>query len=802
MTMLATQRAPRLTLRLLATATAALVLLVLAAAWAPSPARAEAACPNEQLRVEDRSTSLPDCRAYELVTPPQKNGALISESFVSHVPQIARDGRRVIATSIQCFAGPESCVAPRQSEGEPYAFARTAAGWVTHPLMPPASFETNSWWNVNADAGTALFSVPSAPQSLAEDLAGRSEQGSFVNVGPVVEGERLSYTFFGEGGIISTADLSHVVYQREKSGAEPPAWSFDHSEKGALYEYVGTGNAAPLMVGVTGGFESHALVSTCRTELGGELTRRNGSLSGDGRTVYFTAVGHRSASCPSNVPAPAAGELWARIDGELPDARSVLISGPTSEACSSTACEKNATEVVDARNANFEFASADGSRVLFTDTQQLTDGASELSGNAQFGCSEVPAGCNLYESECPNGSRCSQPTERRLIDVSEGAKEHGGPRVQGVLATSSDSSHVYFIARGVLTGEQENQSHERAQDGKDNLYVYAEGHLAFITTLPPSDELEWKLGQANSLEANATPTGRFLVFASHRALTPDDTCLEAEGEAPLCPAQVFEYDAQTKGLIRVSIGEQGFNDNGNRGLLGQLVGTGAHAGDAIIAGPHRALESGSVPLRSDPTMSDDGAFVFFQSPVALTPGALNDIPVGEQFAQNVYEYHEGHVSLISDGKDTTHESRIGVTPVELLGSDATGKNVFFTTFDPLVAQDTDTARDIYDARIEGGVPAPVSSPSCEGEACQGAPAAPPLFGAPSSSTFSGPGNPAIPPPAASGSGASAQAAAQARAAKLARALKACRTKRNKRKRATCERAARKAYGAKSAKKKK
>jgi hypothetical protein len=786
-------------------------LVSLAAFFAlPSAARAQAPCPNEQLRVENHSTGLPDCRAYEIVTPPQKNGALIGELLLGNRPaQISRDGRRVIAPSLQCFAGPESCGAARESEGAPYEFARTAAGWVTHPLAPPASFETYSWWNINADAPTALFSVPSAPQSQAEDFAGRSEQGSFVNVGPVGENANANYTSFLNEGTVSTADLSHVVYELKKHGKQPPAWSFDHSENRALYEYVGAGNAAPLMVGVTGGFENgenHNLVSVCGTELGGEFHKQNASLSADGRTVYFTAQGHTSTeSCALNVPAPAANELWARIDGELPDAHSVLISGATPEACSSTECEKNATEEGTARDANFEFASADGSRVLFTDTQQLTNGASEdpsAKSSAALGCTAAlnntpgTGGCNLYESECPNGKRCAQPAERRLIDVSQGpggAPVAGGPRVQGVVAFSSDGSHVYFIAKSVLTGEQENQNHEQAQDGKENLYVYAEGHVAFVATLSIFDLREWNGG---AKVANVTPTGRFLVFTSRRALTPDDTCVEAEENTPVCLEQVFEYDAQTRGLIRLSIGEKGFNDNGNQGVLGGEEGgaEGFHFGDPLFVEPHSVAVAGTVPLRLDPTMSDDGAFVFFQSPVALTPGALNDVPVGGSYlAENIYEYHEGHVSLISDGKDATHTSRIAVFPVELLGSDTAGANVFFTTFDPLVAQDTDTQRDIYDARIEGGLPAPVSSPSCEGEACQAAPAAPPLFGAPSSSTFSGPGNPAIPPPVASGSAAGAQAAAQAKAAKLARALKACHARKNKRKRASCEKQARKLY---------
>src|SRR5580700_6991066 len=68
----------------------------------------DSGCPDEEVRQERDSTSLPDCRAYELVTPPQKNGALIGASFLQVAPQIASNGQRVIAASIQCFGESES----------------------------------------------------------------------------------------------------------------------------------------------------------------------------------------------------------------------------------------------------------------------------------------------------------------------------------------------------------------------------------------------------------------------------------------------------------------------------------------------------------------------------------------------------------------------------------------------------------------------------------------------------------------------------------------------------------------------
>ncbi len=150
-------------------------------------------------------------------------------------------------------------------------------------------------------------------------------------------------------------------------------------------------------------------------------------------------------------------------------------------------------------------------------------------------------------------------------------------------------------------------------------------------------------------------------------------------------------------------------------------------------------------------MSDDGQYVFFQSPVALAPGALNEVqvnnPPGSVLAQNVYEYHDGGVSLISDGRDTTpNSSAAGInTSTRLLGVDRSGRNVFFATDDQLTSQDTDTDRDYYDARVceetdPCVAPPPSPGPGCEEEACH-TPASPPaattLAG---SNTFQGQGN--------------------------------------------------------------
>jgi hypothetical protein len=658
---------------------------------------------------------LPDNRAYEMVTPPQKNAALIGRVLFGIGPDVSEDGSRLILSSIQCFAGSESCTGDRQTIGEQYLFTRDSRGWVTTPLAPPATqFEANTSWLVSAEAGTELFSMP-IPPSNADVFYIRRPDGSFVPVGPATPPSlgAIGPSEWGRETKVATSDLSHIVYQMS------PLWPFDASsgnEANSVYEYAGTENAAPVLVAVSGGGGSTDLISQCGSVLGGSSNGAvPGEISTDGNTVYFTA-----GACPSGtglnsgIPVPA-NAVYARVD----KAEAVKISGRAPGECTSTSCQTSP-----AGAAQFAGASSDGSKAFFTSTQQLTDNASEDSEN------------NLYEYDFANQD------ERKVVDVSAGDTSGHGPRVRGVVAISSDGSHVYFVAAGRLTDTANSQG-QVALDGADNLYVYERdashpnGYTAFVAVLPNGDEEEWveRVG-------NVTPDGRFLVFTSRGKLTSDDTADDGAN-------QVFRYDAQTGGLLRISIGELGFDDNGNHSDGTPCVNPGFKclADAKILAAENGFYHAG--PARSDPTMSHDGAYVFFESPVGLTPQALNEVQIvtGESGrtadAENIYEWHAGHVYLISDGRDIAQYAAESST-VSLIGSDATGANVFFTTTDPLVAQDTDTQLDFYDARIcSASAPcAPPSPPSapCLGEACHGTPSASPQTPISPTATFNGQGN--------------------------------------------------------------
>jgi hypothetical protein len=125
-----------------------------------------------------------------------------------------------------------------------------------------------------------------------------------------------------------------------------------------------------------------------------------------------------------------------------------------------------------------------------------------------------------------------------------------------------------------------------------------------------------------------------------------------------------------------------------------------------------------------------------------------------------------------------------------LDSSESGSDVFFVTTAALSRPDTDEAYDVYDARVPrpGDTPPPGAVP-CEGDACQGPPSPTQLFAAPSSATFDGAGNKTQEAVAA----AAPATRQRTRARSLARALAACRHK-PRSKRHACEVAARKRYG--------
>jgi hypothetical protein len=101
--------------------------------------------------------------------------------------------------------------------------------------------------------------------------------------------------------------------------------------------------------------------------------------------------------------------------------------------------------------------------------------------------------------------------------------------------------------------------------------------------------------------------------------------------------------------------------------------------------------------------------------------------------RDVYEWHDGSLFLLT-GAGSFHNSYF-------LDNTASGEDVFFTSADGLALSDTDGGYDVYDARV-GGVAEQTPAGECESE-CQGPPSASSSGGVPASATYSGPGNPPL-----------------------------------------------------------
>jgi hypothetical protein len=183
--------------------------------------------------------------------------------------------------------------------------------------------------------------------------------------------------------------------------------------------------------------------------------------------------------------------------------------------------------------------------------------------------------------------------------------------------------------------------------------------------------------------------------------------------------------------------EEGYNCDGNTKV------------DAAELVPQPNFTSGVFPLQqptsvdSDLSLAKTGA-VAFMSSLALTPQAVPGRPVtASLLTQNIYEYREGQVYLISPADEAAPAN----IRTRLAGIDASGNDVFFASTDALVPQHTDTQVGLYDARVKGGFPGPIVPNGCEGEACEGPLPAAPVAAAPASNVVGPSGNLVAPAPA-------------------------------------------------------
>jgi hypothetical protein len=385
-------------------------------------------------------------------------------------------------------------------------------------------------------------------------------------------------------------------------------------------------------------------------------------------------------------------------------------------------------------------ASEDGSKVFFVTKTELTKEAVELKLHDQ----------QLYECELVEepgvGPRC------KLTRVSAGDSGVHDPDVSEVYTVAAQGTAVYFNASealapgaplmgGVYRYDTQTgvTSYLASAAGWENVSRGDSGGCPSIGEVAPCSISNWY----------TTPDGRYALFIGPTG-------------------QLERYDGQAA-------------EEGEPALVCVSCAPGG-----VEAGGEFATSATSCP--ADGTvhgMSENGEYVFFNTPKPLVAQATND-------TLDTYEWHDGVISLIGSGSDPSPTYFLGYSPYYIGERKVEGGNVFIGTHAQLVPQDTDSLGDVYDARVCEPESPCIEPPhgetaQCEGGSCQSPPVTP-MFQSPGTLTLASSGN-----LASHAAPTQTPTAAEIRAKDLAKALKACKRQRGKR-RAKCEASARKKYG--------
>lgn len=675
-------------------------------------------CPeNDAFRIGPGSL-LADCRAYEMVSPLDKEGGDIislvegTTLLPAVVNQSAVSGEKLAYGSYRPFGDVKS--APYTSQ---YIAARGNGGWSTHAINPAAG-ETlrngaeldNEFRAFSPDLCEGwvapLFEPPLAAGAIA----------TYPNLYRRVDGLCGSESYEA----ITTskpAVIAGTSYALEMQG---------RSEDGSVVAFVANaaleGSGAPAQAGCTPG--------------GGPLCREELYVKGPGGVPVFACVlpgGTPSAkACSAGNGTPASRSRKANVANALwSDGKGIFWTegigdGPVylreNPLGAGTECSGAGAPCTVAVSKAGEEASGTSASVYW--------GAAKDGSVAVFSTADVGTGVSdLYEFAV--GSKTTKLIAHHSL---------------GVLGMSEGAGVIYFASSEVLSGSEVNSEGDEAQPGKANLYRYAAaggGSYRFVGTLASGD-VNRSTNRSSSTPIDIQPIhhngrvsadGGLAVFMSFAPLTHYDNTDAVSGKAD---TEVFRYSASENGG-KGELGCVSCNPSGGRPAG---TNTGEASPSFWVAARLPAFENNLYAPR---VFSADGERVFFESQDPLVARDSNS-------RLDVYQWEApgaggaggceetdtsfsaaagGCISLISSGQSKRNS--------ELIDSSASGNDVFFATLASLLPQDFGLV-DIYDARVGGGLPSPPPpAPECEAEDCQNPPPAP-QFQTPSSNTYVGPAN--------------------------------------------------------------
>jgi hypothetical protein len=565
-------------------------------------------CPNKSVRNQQHANSspfLPDCRAYEMVSPIDKNGGDVAAPGAvagGGATQAAIGASSATYSSSASFAGGQG--APPASQ---YIAIRSSSGWATINVTVPlfaGSYGTNPngvpYRLFSADLSRGLLlngrhcrgdvsgcAVPNPPLGGTDAPAGyqnyylRDPNGGFEALlgSADIAGFGLDPADFELRFAGATPDLTHVILvtcSRLTASATDGCSGLGEN----LYEWS---PGAPL-----------ALLNSSP---GAALAAQSGAISADGSRVYLYE----------------GGNLRLRGSGALKQVDADAGGGGT-----------------------FEVASADGSVAFFTKGTGLwrylaaDDSATQIAGGVSGVLGVSQAGDYLYFQDASglqrwHGGSTTQIAPGTAADVSN------FPAAIGTARVSADGTKLLFVSSASLTGYDNTDLNANAPDSQVFLY---DGTLRCISCNPtgarPIGPSSIPGAIANGTDPEITRSykpralsadGRRVYFDSSDAIALTDT-----NNTP----DVYQWEAQGSGDCNRAEGCVSLISSGRTGG-GTFADASADGSDALFL-TAASLISDSAGNDVDPGSVDlydaraGGGFLIPPAPIPCQGDACQVLP--------------------------------------------------------------------------------------------------------------------------------------------------------------------------------
>lgn len=495
--------------------------------------------------------TLPDARAYELVSPVDKNGADVGAAKRS-----SPDGDRLGYYTIGNAPGNPATVGLVNS----YVAERGADGWFSRPMLPPVGYPNLSLLNSAAPADFSedmsksvsltrgVLTEPNLINVFTTDLDGASTWVSRPTPGVVVPG-RAEKAYAGR-----SADASHVFFESTQPFTDQPGLNGSTQVWEWVNGHVRLASVLPNGTPPPGG----AWVGNQSNGGDGEGTTFLGSLpqpdavSEDGSRVFFVAGGQlyvRENGASTRLVSPDGSFVGASANGDV----AVFSSG---QELTSDATTNGGLYAFDLRTGVLRFLSSgstdlaagaqvegmalisrDGSRVYFVARSALVPGKG------------VAGGHNLYVADADGVSYIATLGDGDSQNWRAPAGALAGPTTQA----TRDGRLFVFQSYERLT-ETDNGGHEEIY-----LYDAVHGSLACASCGGAGHVIK---GDA-SVRANPGDHGNDPQIAQYgrpRTITDDGSLIFFQTTDALVPedvndvADVYEYRVASGEVALISAG--------------------------------------------------------------------------------------------------------------------------------------------------------------------------------------------------------------------------------------------------------